>query len=58
MMTAHEAGVFASSDFPKDAVIMVGEMASDPVINPRATIFNEVRKKFRGAPPCHATSLQ
>jgi hypothetical protein len=59
MQKAHRTGALAQSDFPKDAVILVAEMAADPMINPLAAPkMREFAKDIRSPVSCRAASLR
>jgi hypothetical protein len=62
MHRLHEAGILATADFPKDAVVMVAQFAGDPNINPLADArFKAVNAELRGSgrdpSSCRAISI-
>jgi hypothetical protein len=59
MRNVHETGVFTTGDFPKDAVVMVAEMAGDSSINPRANAqFKKIAAELNDPITCRATSAR
>lgn len=53
MKNVHGSVVFTDTDFPKDVLILVSELASDPAINPHATAkFKQLTADLRGKRSC------
>jgi hypothetical protein len=55
MVKAHETGALKQGDFPNDAVVLVAQMARDPVISPRADpAFKKAAEEMRAGRGCRA----
>jgi hypothetical protein len=53
MRNAHETGRFDQRDFPTDILILLAEMAADPMINPEAALdFKELARDLRNEKRC------
>jgi hypothetical protein len=59
MKRLHQTDIFVESDFSRDVVVLVSEMAGDGVINPYASpAGKEFSKKLRTPARCRAASLR
>jgi len=55
MEKAHDTGAILEGDFPKDTVILVAQMARDPVIHPSAEpSFKQATRETRSERSCRA----